>query len=81
MKVSRITRINAKSEFFSANERPEGEGEKGKGRGSERRKEMEIGSEALAGTEKIANAPARITVLRALPTSDTNLKLCHLDYL
>ena len=43
--------------FFSANKRSEGEG---KGREEERKGERErgIGSEALAETEKIANAPA-----------------------
>ena len=46
-----------KNTFFSANERSEGEGkeEEGKGKGE---REREIGSEALAETEKIANAPA-----------------------
>ena len=48
--------------FFSANERSKGEGkgkeEEGKGRGGKGEREREIGSEALAETEKIANAPA-----------------------
>ena len=48
--------------FESANERSKGEEEEGKGRGRERKRkgkeEREIGSEALAETEKIANAPA-----------------------
>ena len=47
---------------LSANERLKGEEEEGKGRGRERKRkgkgEREIGSEALAETEKIANAPA-----------------------
>ena len=54
--------INAKMRFFSANERSKGEGkgkEKvGKGRGGKGERERENGSEALAETEKIANAPA-----------------------
>ena len=53
--------INAKMRFFSANERSKGEGkgkeEEGKEKGKGER-EREIGSEALAETEKIANAPA-----------------------
>ena len=48
--------------FFSANERSKGEGkgkeEEGKERGGKGEREREIGSEALAETEKIANAPA-----------------------
>ena len=48
---------------LSANERSKGKEEERKGRGRERKKEegkggREIGSEALAETEKIANAPA-----------------------
>ena len=55
------------SEWFtnticSANERSKGEGkgkeEEGKGRGGKGEREREIGSEALAETEKFANAPA-----------------------
>ena len=41
--------------FFSANKRLKGEG---KGKEEEEKGESEIGSEALAETEKIANAPA-----------------------
>ena len=48
--------------WINANERSKGEGkgkeEEGKGRGGKGEREREIGSEALAETEKIANAPA-----------------------
>ena len=43
--------------FFSANERSEGEG-KGKEEEGKGERERGIGSEALAETEKIENAPA-----------------------
>ena len=50
-------RINGKNAFFSENERSEGEG-KGKEEEGNGEREWEIGSEALAETEKIANIPA-----------------------
>ena len=54
-----VNGINAKMLFFffSTNKRSEGEG-KGKEKEGKGERERGIGSEALAETEKIANAPA-----------------------